>query len=180
MVIALFGISGVGKTTVGKLVSEALGYEFYDLDDELKLHYSDTISNIQDSCFNRHEFDSKKGIVLKHILSKCSNNSVIAVSPIYYTMSYKTIFKKSNVFSIVLEDAAENIAKRMIMTDDEDNIIEDYIGDFEEDLKDVKYFISRYKNAHSRIEHKYYIEGKNAEETAKEIVKLIRKSAYIF
>ena len=33
MVVVIFGVAGVGKTTVGKLVSNDLGWMFYDADD---------------------------------------------------------------------------------------------------------------------------------------------------
>ncbi len=33
MVAIIFGVSGVGKTTVGKLLARDLGWEFYDADD---------------------------------------------------------------------------------------------------------------------------------------------------
>ena len=36
MKILLFGVSNVGKTTVGKLLAEQFGYRFYDLDEEVK------------------------------------------------------------------------------------------------------------------------------------------------
>lgn len=33
MVVVIFGVAGVGKTTVGKLLAEDLGWKFYDADD---------------------------------------------------------------------------------------------------------------------------------------------------
>lgn len=36
MNILLFGISNVGKTSAGKLLAQKLGYDFYDLDEEVK------------------------------------------------------------------------------------------------------------------------------------------------
>lgn len=33
MVIVIFGVSGAGKTTVGRMLAEALGWEFLDADD---------------------------------------------------------------------------------------------------------------------------------------------------
>ena len=39
MKILLFGITNVGKTTIGKLLSEKLNYDFDDLDDEIKRRY---------------------------------------------------------------------------------------------------------------------------------------------
>lgn len=36
MKILLFGVSNVGKSTVGKLLAERLGFDFVDLDEEIK------------------------------------------------------------------------------------------------------------------------------------------------
>lgn len=36
MNIAVYGFMGVGKTTTGALLAEALGYEFIDMDDEIE------------------------------------------------------------------------------------------------------------------------------------------------
>lgn len=33
MVVVIFGVAGVGKTTVGKLLSQEMGWQFYDADD---------------------------------------------------------------------------------------------------------------------------------------------------
>ena len=177
MIVALFGITCVGKTTIGKIISDELHYEFYDLDAELKLYFKDTITNIQNSCFNQHEYDGKKIEVLKSILTRCGNNSIIAVSPIYYTATYKKPFRTHNVFPIELRDLPENIALRMIETDDEDNLIENYVGNYKLDLRDTKYFISRYKNAFSWIETKYEINGKSALDAATDLCILVSEAA---
>jgi len=74
------------------------------------------------------------------------------------------------VLSIVLQDWPENIALRMTETDDNDEYIKRKNINIKEDIKDVKYFFSRYKKAFERIELKYDINGKSAEESAQEIV----------
>jgi shikimate kinase len=40
MNILLFGVSNVGKTCTGKALADRLGFEFYDLDEEVMKHYS--------------------------------------------------------------------------------------------------------------------------------------------
>ena len=170
MIIALFGVTCVGKTTVGKIIAEKLQYDFYDLDAEIISFFSNTIDHIQNSCICRNEYESKKAEVLKSILNKCCVNTIIAISPIYYTLLYKKMFRDKNVFSIVLHDSPENIARRMIDTDENDNIIESCERDIKADLKVVKYFISRYKKAFSKIENKYNVGGKSALEAANEII----------
>ena len=39
MKIILFGVSNVGKTTMGTRLAERLGYSFYDLDEEVKKEF---------------------------------------------------------------------------------------------------------------------------------------------
>ena len=173
MIIALFGISCVGKTTIGKIIGKELNYEFFDLDREMISYYCDTITNIQNSCFNRHAFDGIKITVLKDILTKCSDNAVIAISPIYYTATYKKPFREKQVISIELQDSPENIAKRLVYTDENDNIIENHLSDIKQEIKDVKYFISHYRKAFSHITIKYHINGKTALEAAREIIDTI-------
>jgi len=41
--ILLFGVSNIGKSTVGEILAKRLGYTFYDLDDEVKKEYQMTI-----------------------------------------------------------------------------------------------------------------------------------------
>ena len=174
MIIAFFGIVCVGKTTIGKIVADKLHYDFYDLDKEMKIYYNDTILNIQKGCFG-DALDTKKVLVLKDILTRCSRNTIISMSSIYYTVKYKLMFKNYKVFSILLQDSPENIARRMIDTDDYDNVIENPVRDFKTDIKDVKYFISRYKKAFERIENKYAIAGKSADVAAIDIIETIIK-----
>ena len=45
--ILLFGISNVGKTTVGQLLAAELGYKFYDLDEETKLYCHMTLEEFK-------------------------------------------------------------------------------------------------------------------------------------
>ena len=172
MIIAFFGITCVGKTTIGRIVANELRYGFFDLDTEMKAFYNDTILNIQRGCIG-DALDTKKALVLKYILSRCGDKAVISMSPIYYTVKYKLLFSNYKVFSILLQDSPENIAKRMIDTDDDDSIIENSNRNVKEDIKDARYFISRYKRAFERIEHKYNIAGKTADATAIEIIETI-------
>ena len=46
MNVAVYGFMGVGKTTSGVLLAEALGYEFIDMDDEIEKRTGKTIPEI--------------------------------------------------------------------------------------------------------------------------------------
>ena len=43
MKILLFGISNVGKTTIGTILAKELEYSFYDLDEEVKKEFQMTL-----------------------------------------------------------------------------------------------------------------------------------------
>jgi len=177
MIVALFGVICVGKTTIGRIISERLGFKFFDLDAEIKSFYDDTLTNIYSDCICRNAIDKKKAVVLKNVLNRCGEKAIIAISPIYYTMEYKHMFIHRGVLSIVLQDTPENIADRMVDTDDNDIIIENRESDRKEDIKDIKYFISRYKSAYRKIPCHYHINGKSASEAADDIINKILKPA---
>ena len=174
MIIAIFGVTCVGKTTIGELIANDLNYAFFDLDAEMKRFYNDTIENIQRCCIG-DELDIKKTLVLKDVLEKCGDSAVIAMSPIYYSVKYKLLFRNNNVLSILLQDSPENIVKRLVYTDDFDLVIENPKRDNKAELKDIRYFISRYKKAFDRIEQKHFIDGKTADVAANEIIETIIK-----
>ncbi len=46
MNIAVYGFMGVGKTTIGKLLAERIGYDFIDMDIEIEKRTGTTISEI--------------------------------------------------------------------------------------------------------------------------------------
>ncbi|SDB15113.1 shikimate kinase, partial [Butyrivibrio sp. INlla16] len=43
MNILLFGISNIGKSSTGKVLANNLGFDFYDLDDEVKKAFGITL-----------------------------------------------------------------------------------------------------------------------------------------
>lgn len=76
MKIILFGVSNVGKTTMGTRLAERLGYSFYDLDEEVKREFHTTLEafvHMGSLCWR----DQKRGRIIKKILS-INENMVFA------------------------------------------------------------------------------------------------------
>lgn len=101
MKILLFGITNVGKTTIGKMLSKELKYDYDDLDDEIKRRYK-SLTNFQKEYpydYDRHKI---KGEILLDIINKYEDNVVIAVSPIFYEEFFIKAIKQPNVLAIEL------------------------------------------------------------------------------
>ena len=46
MKILLFGVSNVGKSTIGKQLAKKIGFRFYDLDNEIKTRLGITLEEV--------------------------------------------------------------------------------------------------------------------------------------
>ena len=90
MIILLFGVSNVGKTTIGEVLSNKLNYEFYDLDQEIKNYYHDTIEGFIIRYPDLEVRDRKRSELLKRLI-KGKENVVIAITPIAYIRYFKDI-----------------------------------------------------------------------------------------
>lgn len=121
MKILLFGISNVGKSTTGKILSKELNYDYDDIDDEIKKRYK-TIDKFINKYPNDYERHKIKGKILLDILNKYLDNVVIAISPIFYEEFFVPILKEPKVLAIELQDEPENILNRLCYADEEDNV----------------------------------------------------------
>lgn len=68
MKICLFGVSNVGKTTVGKLLAERLDIKFVDLDEEVKNRLKMSLEEFVNT-ENLWWRDQKRGSIIKKMLS---------------------------------------------------------------------------------------------------------------
>lgn len=175
MKILLFGVSNVGKTTIGRILADKLGYRFYDIDDEIKSFYE--YRNI-DAFIKANPYaterDQKRGYIIEQLVKR-DDDKVIAVPPIYYTRYYTAYLKKasSEVIRVEIQDTAENIFDRLIFTDEND---EPYHDDEYKNARKSKYIkaikedIRYFKSAFSKIEHKINIAGLDADKAAAQII----------
>ena len=123
MNILLFGISNVGKTTVGKVLAKEVNYDFYDLDDEVKKEFNCTLEEFVNTG-TLYERDSKRIQVISKILSK-TGNKVVAVTVLAHKNLIDKIWLYDDVFTIELQDSAENVFDRLVFSDKNDVIYKD-------------------------------------------------------
>lgn len=142
MKISLFGVSNVGKTTVGKLLAERLDIKFIDLDEEVKNRLKMSLEEFVNT-ENLWWRDQKRGSIIKKII-KMEEDVVFAISPISYIENFKTSIISDDNLLIELYDTPENIFSRLIFSDENDEIYTDdnyknankdyYMKEIQEDL----------------------------------------------
>lgn len=181
MIIALFGVQCVGKSTIGELLAKKLNYEFYNLDLERIKYYNMTIEQMKSKWGFPYQYDKSKMIVLENLLNSCGENTIIDMSLFIYTRSYIGLFKNKNIIRILLKDKSVNITKRLVFTDENDDLLVDdgYLEKhFDYYLTKVREDIEWTRSVFSKIENKYNINGKSAEDSATEIVYMIKNNKF--
>ncbi len=175
MKILLFGITNVGKSTIGKMLSKELNYDYDDLDDEIKRRYKkiDLFKKENPFDYGRHK---KRGEILLDIINKYDDNVVIAVSPIFYVRAFLPAIKQPNVLAIELQDEPESILKRLVYADEDDNVYPLIIETEKERkyyLREIKADINYYKKVYEKIENKFNMQGGSPEEVTKRLIEYI-------
>lgn len=177
MVILIFGISNVGKTVVGNKLAQKLKYSFIDMDAEIKERFQMTMEEFMKTYPFQHERYKVKGKVLKDLLNKNKEDTVIAVSPIYYARNFNSLLDLENIVAIELQDSKEHIFERLVFSDENDNIYWD--DDYKEKhkkhyIKEIGEDISYAKGTFKKIKCKYYIDNKSVDQVVEELIIVIQ------
>ena len=123
MKILLFGVSNVGKSTIGSMLAKQLGFCFYDLDDEVKNEFQVTLEEFVNT-ENLRWRDQKRGRIIKKILAR-DENMVFAITPISYTENFSKRIIGDDILPIELVDTPANIFDRLFFSDADDITYED-------------------------------------------------------
>ncbi|MFW6129268.1 MAG: shikimate kinase, partial [Candidatus Aminicenantaceae bacterium] len=134
--LALIGFMGSGKTTVGKLLSEKIGYKFLDIDKEIEQYASTKISDIFKRKGEQEFRKLEKQMIAQHIPS--SSKTIFSLgggapmdktnfhtikqncTPIWLWISYSQAVKRLDIGSRPLldqknpEESAKNILAERI------------------------------------------------------------------
>lgn len=174
MKILLFGISNVGKTTIGTMLAKHLGYSFYDLDEEVKKEFKITLEEFVHT-ENLRWRDQKRGQIIKKIL-KQEENMVFAISPISYTNNFGKRITEDDILSIELIDTPANIFDRLVFSDKDDTIYKD--DDYKNQrrdyyMSDIKADLEWYGNVYSKIgiKNRFEINNDSPKTAVKRIIK---------
>ena len=175
MKILLFGITNVGKSTIGKLLSEKLNYEFDDLDEEIKRRHGkiDAFMNKYPWTYERHK---ERGKIVSDIVNKYEDNVVIAVSSIFYVRCFSKLLEDENILGVELQDKPENILKRLVYADEDDNVFPIEITTEKERkyyLSEIKKDITFFKRIYAKITNKFDMNGEDPETVTERLAKYI-------
>lgn len=171
MTIFLFGISNVGKTTIGELLAHKLGYDFYDLDEEVKRYYSTTLEDFVNTG-NLEERDGKRGRVIDMVMGN-DQDKVFAITPIAYPANFNRYLVREDVLAIELQDSAKHIFDRLVFSDENDYVYKD--DEYKNAHKnyyilEIKKDIWAYRSSFLGIKNKFYMNNDTPERVVERIV----------
>ena len=163
MIIYLVGISCIGKTTIGKLLSDKIDYSFYDLDEEIQDYYKKPIERIQDECLTMNGYREKASVVLDKLFSK-NIDSVISGTPSGLKFSYLQVYKRhkdKELISICINDSFENVLDRLTFYDKDSNPITEVLDESKKKryLKEIRADYNFFKDSYKRADYQINIEG---------------------
>ncbi len=179
MKILLFGVSCVGKSTVGQILAQKLDYKFYDLDDEIVKCLKMSLEKFVSSG-NLHWRDKQRSNVIKEIVKK-DEDMVFALSPISYYENFKKWVNADGIVLIELYDSAENIFSRLVFSDENDNI---YVDDEYKNkrrnyyLRDINSDLEWYGQVNKKIgvKNRIFVNNDKPEVVADRIMEIIDKN----
>jgi shikimate kinase len=159
MRIFITGVACVGKTTIGEKLAALLGYQFFDLDEEIERFFGAAIPRLRQRFLTQYSFRVEAAKALKQVLSrKDSQDCVIALPPGGLMDAYWRVIKTLNAAIVVLQDTPENILKRITFYDDDSHLIDRTLTDQEKryylrDISaDMTYFGRTYRRANLTVD----------------------------
>jgi len=176
MKIIIVGISCVGKSTVGKILADKVGYKFFDFDFEVEKYFNSHITFLKREYPFERTFREKASVVLSKILKENNDNFVLAMTPSGLMDNYWKIIKKDdNLITIALKDKAKNILKRITFYDDYSKPMESPVTKENEKhyLKDISLDNEYYGRTYKKAKIQKNIDGKSALQVADELKDLL-------
>lgn len=177
MIIYLVGISCVGKTTIGKMLAEKIGFSFFDLDEEIQNYYEKPIERIQDDCLTMNGYREKASVVLDKLFSR-NVDSVISGTPSGLKFSYLQVYKKhkdKDLYSVCLNDSFENVLDRLIFYDKDSNPITERLDESKKKiyLKEIRADYNYFRDSYKRADFQVNIENIRLEKIPEMIIEEI-------
>ena len=174
MRVLLTGVGCVGKTTVGRLVADRLGYPFFDLDEEIERHFGTSVMRLQSRFLTDYSYRKEVSVVLTRIAGE-NKDCVIALPPSGLRDAYLRVIGEMECVTVTIEDTPENILSRIRFYDIDSRRIGKYLTGEEKKLyrKEIKKDITYFRKSYQRADLHADITGLDAEASAEKIERLL-------
>ena len=183
MIIYLVGMSCVGKTTIGRMVAEKMGFTFFDLDEEVQEFYQKPIERIQDEFLTKNGYREKASVVLDQLFSK-NIDSVVSGTPAGLKFSYLRVYKKhkkdKELYSVHLYDSCENVLNRLTFYDKDSNPIIEPMDESKRRryLREIKADYTYFKGSYERADLQVNIEHVKLQDIPDLIIERLGNTIY--
>lgn len=170
MRVVLVGVTCVGKTTVGGLLADAIGYDFVDFDAAVQDALQDSIERIKRRYRTELKYRKMARHILEDILAQHPIDLVLSMPPGGLFEEYKTVFDRHpDIVSVALYDEVTNILNRLVFYDEDSQLLTDYhvnADNRDHYLNEIELDIDYYKDSHSKAKIQFHIDGRDAQSTA--------------
>lgn len=163
--LSLIGLMGCGKSTVGKILAESLGFKFIDLDEQIELKLGTKISEIF-ATKGEGFFRQAESEVLKEFAQKSGQVISTGGGAVQNADNLKTLKENSKV--IYLKTSTEELFRRI-----KDDISRPLLQT-ENPLKTLAELLKKRSANYEKADIIVTTDGKTAEEIAKEIINNVK------
>ena len=174
MQLLIWGISNIGKTTIGRELSKRLNCKFYDIDDEIVKIYG-SIDNFQEIFPNDYDRFDKKEELMLNIITSQTEDFIMAVSPIYSVSVVEDVLM-TNTISIEIIDTQKAIYDRLILEGDDALEYKEMHKDYY--MREIKWDQVASYNEFANIP-KVSINNLNVEEATNTVYKYLKQNKII-
>lgn len=159
--IVLIGMMGSGKTTVGKILAEALDYTFIDLDNEIEKQEQKSISEIFDY-FGENYFRKIENEKIKEYINH--TNTVLSLGGGAFQNINTQQLLKNNSIIVYLETNSATIYSRI------KNETHRPLFSKKNSIENIDFILEKRKKNYEKAHHKVITDNKSPYEVAQQIL----------
>jgi len=178
MKVFLAGVSCVGKTAIGQCLAKRLGCPFYSLYVEVEKHFGKPLQRLRQQALLERIFRRRyaANILRQLILDNAASDFVMELPPSGLQDILWDLVKQVDRVVVVIRDSPENILSRIICYDDDSNLIDKKLTDYEREyyLRDIKKDIAYYRRSFGKADMTVDINGLNVAQSAEKIQLALR------
>ena len=163
--VVLIGMMGCGKTTVGKILAEMLGYTFIDLDKEIENREKKNISKIFNDFGEQYFREIEKEMIRE--FSVLSKTVVSLGGGAFQDVETQKILKTNSVI-IYLKATSGTIYNRIKNEIHRPLLCKNF------SIETIDFILKKRKSNYEKAHHKIITDNKTPEQIAKEILGVLK------